>query len=246
MTLSYKIKQDQRAPTQVSRAKRPLHRAYSSLSILFALVMLAVVGVGIVGASPSTIQYGVGWFYDGAQTGSAVTPATSDSPMQPAAAPDEIGFERQLFLLINKLRVEKGLAPLVSNKALTNAARTHAKDMGKASQFSIVDANGTLPAQRVAAAGYAQAQSLHELISAGFSKPDQALAALTANSTTASILLGTDINEIGIGYNFASKIIICRHRERLLPQDIVRHSFRSHHKASGQLHTYLRLRKLPL
>lgn len=197
------FKQNRKEPTQTSRAKRPLHRAYTLLSVLFVFALWAVVFVGVLQASPTSAQYVVGWFYDATQTGTAFHQVQNDSPVQASNGPDEIGFERQLFAMVNKARIDKGLSPLKMNDNLTHSAREQAKDMSKTQQVSVVNAGGKLPEQRAELNGYGQSQAFRELISAGFPKPDQVLAALVANPNTAKILFGTDVNEVGIGYAYS-------------------------------------------
>jgi uncharacterized protein YkwD len=55
-------------------------------------------------------------------------------------------FETEVLVLVNKIRKRRGLSQLKSHKALTNAARYHAMDMGTESYFDHnsmdVDKNG--------------------------------------------------------------------------------------------------------
>jgi|GEM_PF-2090303 len=201
--LGVSIRRKRTGLSQTSRAKRPLHRAYTLLSILFALAIWALVFVGVLQASPTATQYVIGWFFDTGQTGTAIQQLQSDSPVQAASSPDQIGFERQLFAVVNKARIDRGLSPLKMNDALTRAARAQAKFMSSSQRVNVVDEAGKLPPQRAQGYGYTPPQTFHELISAGFSKPDQVLAGLAANPNSARILFGNDVNEIGLGYAYA-------------------------------------------
>ncbi len=186
--------------TRVSRARRPLDRAYTLLSLLFLFALAAVVFVGVTQASPSTTQYGLGWYLSGGQAGTANQHLVNDSPMQSAVTPDAIGFERQLYALINKTRLDHGLPPLQLNFALTRAARGHSGDMAAALQFDTIDASGRSPQQRAEAAGYVPAGLVLEATGAGYASPEQLLNAAVDNTDTLEALLNPDVNEVGVGY----------------------------------------------
>src|SRR5712692_3566159 len=102
MTVRFSFPISKPSIPQVSRARRPLHRAYSALSVLFVIALASVVFVGVLQASPAVTQYGIGWFLASGQAGTAYQPIGNDSPVQSSNGPDQIGFERQLYALINK------------------------------------------------------------------------------------------------------------------------------------------------
>ncbi len=190
-------------PTRVSRARRPLDRAYTLLSLLFLFALAAVVFTAVTQASPSTNQYGIGWFLSSGQAGTANQRLINDSPVQSSRGPDEIGFERQLYTLVNKTRLDHGLPPLQSNVALTRAARGHSSDMAANLQFDPVDAQGRSPEARAKSAGYVPLETVVETTGAGYASPEQMLNALTANPNTLANLLNADVNEVGVGYAFS-------------------------------------------
>ncbi len=190
-------------PTQVSRARRPLDRAYTLLSLLFLFALATVVFAAVTQASPSTTQYGIGWFFSNGQAGTANQRLINDSPVQSWSGPDEIGFERQLYAQVNKTRLDHGLPPLESNMALTRSARGHSSEMATDLQFDPIDANGRSPEARAKSAGYVPLEIVLETTGAGYASPEQMLGALIANPNTLANLLSPDVNEVGVGYAFS-------------------------------------------
>ncbi len=124
--------------------------------------------------------------------------------------PDAGKFEQQLFTLINQHRVGQGLPPLALNKNLKESARNHSKAMGKTGGiFDTVEADGKTPQQR--ADKYKDSTLVLETIAGGFQTPSTALAALTANPSTSSLLTSLDVTEMGVGYAFSNDILVYRH-----------------------------------
>lgn len=203
MALRTPIRHSTSKMTGAQHARRPLHRAYSALSVLFVIALASVVFVGVLQAAPSVTQYGIGWFLASGQAGTAYQPIGNDSPVQAPSGSDQIGFERQLYALINKARVERGFSPLRASEPLIRSAREHAKDMSNTQKFDVVDQRGQSPLLRAETAGFAQPQAVLELIGAGFQKPDVMVNNLLANPSAAANLLSSDINEVGVGYAFS-------------------------------------------
>ncbi len=206
-----KVSVQQQSPTQVSRARRPLHHAYSIFIVLLGGALWAVVFTGVIQAAPVTQQYAIGWFFSDGQQGTLLQSLANDSPTQGSTNPDANALERQLFSAVNQARAAKGLPALRTNPALARAARGHSQDMAQTFKFASVDGRGATPPQRASAAGYAQSQTLSELISAGYVKPAQVVAALTANPDAAKILFSADTTELGVGYAYASRDPIYHH-----------------------------------
>ncbi|MBI4789102.1 MAG: hypothetical protein HY782_18885 [Chloroflexi bacterium] len=199
------------SPTQVSRTRRPLDRAYIALSLLFVFALAAVVFVTVIQGSPSVTQSGVGWFVSSGETGAALQRQGSDSPVQAPSDPDQIGFERELFTLVNQARLERGLTPLKSSETLTRAARGHSADMARTRRLESVDSSGRTPMQRADAAGFRQPQFVVESVGAGFFKPEQVMNAMLANPSTAENLFNPDASEVGVGYAYAREDQRFRH-----------------------------------
>ena len=204
MMFGYSSRKQITSSTRALLARRPLHRAYTFLSVLFAAVFATVVFVGVLRASPTVSEYGIGWFLTTGQTDTAFKQLGSDSPVQVPSIPDQVGFERQLLALINKARSERGLPPLKLNDALTRAARTHAKGMVQSRRFNVTDSSGKSPTQRAEAAGYVQPELALELIGGGYQKPEQVMAAFAANPNASANLFDARVNEIGVGYAFTT------------------------------------------
>ncbi len=209
--MMFQMPRDRASVKRVVLAQRPLHRAYGALSVLFVVALSAIVVVGVIQAAPATAQFGVGWFDNAGKSGTAFQQVGNDSPVQASAGPDQIGFERQLFAQINKARIEKGLPPLRLNETLTRAARAQSKDMAQARKLDVTDSSGRTPVNRVEDSGYPQAQVVLETVGAGYTKPEQMLAALLENANTKNNLLSAEVNEIGVGYAYAKDDRTFRH-----------------------------------
>ncbi len=184
------------------KAKRPLHQAYILLSVLLILVLADQVFSTGLQAAPVTAPMGVGWYFNDGKSGTTVVSLNSDSPVSSSSVPDQIGFERQLFALINKARADRGLSPLRLNETLTRAARAQAREIAQTRRFDLTDQKGQDPRARVEAAGYTQPLIATEVIGSGAPKPEFALGAWLANSNAAANLLNPEVNEVGIGYVF--------------------------------------------
>ncbi len=187
---------------RVTQARRPLDRAYAYLSLLFVFALAAVVFVGVIQASPSARETGIGWFINPNQKGIVYQQKRNDALMAAAASPDQIGFERQFYTLLNKSRVERGLPPLKKDQYLTAAARDYSRSMRQTLRFDPLDAHGRSPEDRAISAGYIRPQRVLEALGEGFEGPDQLLDALWADSNTAAILSSREVSEVGVGYAF--------------------------------------------
>ncbi len=211
MSLTNPFRGASSTPTHVARARRPLGRAYALLMLFFVVALAAIVCVGVIQASPSSSQYSLGWYQGSDRTGTAIQQQANDSPVQSSDGPDQIGFERRLFALVNQVRVERGLAPLKASEALTRAARAHAADMSTTQRLDAVDARGKSPLQRAEDAGFNPAQFVVEANGAGYTDADRAMSAFLANPNTLATLLNPDANQVGVGYAFARDDRAYRH-----------------------------------
>ncbi len=190
---------------RVVLAQRPLHRAYGALSVLFVVALSAIVVVGVVQAAPALNKFAVGWYDASGKSGTAFQEVGNDSPVQSPSGPDQIGYERQLFALVNKARIEKGMPPLRLNESLTKSARSHSKDLSKAQKLDVNDSVGRNPIQRVDDYGYPQAAVVLETVAAGYGKAEQVFNALMDNPNTKASVLSAEVNEIGVGYAFGKE-----------------------------------------
>ncbi len=197
--------------TLVSRARRPLDRAYVALSILFVLALAAVLFAGVIQASPSVTHYGVGWSLADGQAGSLFEQHGNDSLLRGNGVHDEIGFERQLYALVNQTRIEHSLPPLKLSESLTRAARDHSRVMADSRRFDSAGLGGESVQQRAADAGFTRPQLVLESTGAGFADPAQTLGAILANSNSGANLLNQDVNEVGVGYAYSGTDRSFRH-----------------------------------
>jgi len=195
----------------VERVRRPLRRNYLALALVLLGALIGVVLLTVWQRSPVITAYALGWYLPSAQVGYTFNQLASDSPLQPPSDPDHLGFERHLFALINKARQERGLPLLRFNENLSRAAQTQAHEMARSRRFVVLDENGKLPAERAESAGYLQPTLVLELVGAGLQRPDQLVAALTADPNAAQNLFSPHVNEVGTGYAYASNDPAYRH-----------------------------------
>lgn len=198
-------------PRQAQLARRRLDQAYVFLTFLFLFALAAIIFVTVIQASPSTFPYGIGWFLGGDQASTSVRRVANDSPLIGDAGPDQIGFERRLYGLVNEARTERGLAPLKQDDSLTRAARRHSSDAATTHMLDVLDANGHTPVTRAEDAGFRPPQIVLEVVGAGFSTPEQVFNSWLENANSAAVILNSDVNEIGVGYAFARQDRTFRH-----------------------------------
>lgn len=126
-----------------------------------------------------------------------------------AAAPSLDDPAGELLALINATRWQHGLPAARANDALGKAARTYAADMETRGYAGHEGPGGSLPPDRIKAAGYETATLANcdcrtieyrygEAIVRARSA-DEALEALFASRTYAAIILSNDYNEAGVG-----------------------------------------------
>src|SRR5713226_2392474 len=123
-----------------------------TLRILSGFILASIIFVDALRASPPTSQSGIGWYLQNGQAGTALLASSNDSPV--ASMPDPIFFERQLFALVNKARLDQNLPPLKTNAALNLSAQQQSQAMLLTSRFDPIDANGQTPRQRAERAGF--------------------------------------------------------------------------------------------
>ena len=175
-------------PVQAATKRRPLHRVCGLFSVLFGVALWTITFTGIIQAAPSTQQYAVGSFDDNGQPGADIQQPGNESSIRSYDIPDPIALEQQLIALINQTRWSQGLPAFKVNDALARAAQTQSQVLSKSRKVALVDADGKTPLQRAQNAGYAQPLTILELISAGYSTPEQVVAALRANSSASKNL----------------------------------------------------------
>jgi uncharacterized protein YkwD len=104
-----------------------------------------------------------------------------------------------VITLTNLQRAMIGLDPLLPSPALMAAAQTHAEDMAARGYFSHAGLDGSTPATRASAAGYAWI-ALGENIAQGQSTPEQVMQSWMTSEGHRSNILNPIFENIGVGY----------------------------------------------
>lgn len=114
-------------------------------------------------------------------------------------------FEDQVMELVNVERLANGgLAPLRRNDSLEAAAELHSTNMAVRNFFSHCDPDtGTLPVDRVLAAGYGST-FVGENAAAGSATPVDVMALWMGSAGHRANILNTSYRELGIGFFFQS------------------------------------------
>ncbi len=130
------------------------------------------------------------------------TTATAKSRTTAAAAAPAINasaYEQQVLSLTNAQRTANGCPALTWNSALGSVARAHSQDMAARNYFDHNTLNGTTPAQRLTAAGYAYRQ-MAENIAAGQATPAAVMASWMGSAGHKANILNCALTELGVGY----------------------------------------------
>ncbi len=134
-------------------------------------------------------------------------PQPSPSPQPPAPpspipSPTDEGTAPQATAVITMTNLQRatiGLDPLLLSPELTAAAQAHAEDMAARGYFSHAGLDGSTPATRATAAGYAWI-ALGENIAQGQSAPEQVMQSWMASEGHRSNILNPVFGDIGVGY----------------------------------------------
>ena len=126
----------------------------------------------------------------------APTPAPVQTP-----APGASQLEREVFFLINGIRIDHRLAPLEWDDKLAGVARAHSVDMVQRGFFSHVNPDGLRPMERKIAAGISLRYSA-ENIARGYKTPEAVVAAWMASPSHRAAILAEEPSVMGVGlYN---------------------------------------------
>lgn len=103
--------------------------------------------------------------------------------------------------LTNELRAQHGLPPLAVNSALTAAAQDYAATMATDDWFAHEGPDGSTPASRAEAAGYAGWAYLAENLYRGFygDSPASIIQAWAASPAHLNAMLSGQATDIGVG-----------------------------------------------
>jgi uncharacterized protein YkwD len=105
---------------------------------------------------------------------------------------------QRLIPLINQVRAENGLAPLVENPLLDVDAHQYAEFIAARSILSHTADGRTLDA-RAQAAGYTGWKALGENLAGGYDTPEEVVAAWLASPGHRAIILTPSYTETGVG-----------------------------------------------
>ncbi len=115
-------------------------------------------------------------------------------------------FEDQVMEIVNQERWTNGqLAPLKRNAQLDASSETHSSNMAVRNFFQHCDPdNGSLPWDRMTAAGYTGWNYAAENIAAGYSTPQAVMTGWMNSSGHRANILSTSSRELGIGHVYQS------------------------------------------
>ncbi|MDH7489356.1 MAG: CAP domain-containing protein [Anaerolineae bacterium] len=109
-------------------------------------------------------------------------------------------FAERVIELTNQERAKVGLPPLISDPALNAAALGHSRDMAEHDFFSHTGSDGSSAYSRILAAGYSPIWTCGENIAAGYSSPEEVVAAWMNSAGHRANILSPYYHHIGVGY----------------------------------------------
>ena len=107
--------------------------------------------------------------------------------------------EEAVARLVNRERAARGLPPLAVDMRLAAAASAHAADLARRGVSGHEGSDGSGPAQRAGAAGYAW-RVIAENVAAGQPDAATAVAAWMRSPGHRANILATDVRHVGAGY----------------------------------------------
>ncbi len=112
---------------------------------------------------------------------------------------DITGFNDQLVELVNSERTANGVAAVVKNAALTQAAQDYAERMAEKGFVADTDPyNGSKPEDRATQAGYVYGY-LAENVGSGFTSPQDVLDDWMSSTSHSDNVLWSKVTETGVG-----------------------------------------------
>jgi uncharacterized protein YkwD len=108
-------------------------------------------------------------------------------------------FAYRVVQLTNQYRQQNGLLPLAVNTQLSQAAQNYSKTMATQDFFDHVGLDGSMPWDRMEAAGYPYTRAA-ENIAAGQITPAEVVQAWIDSPGHRANILTPDLQEIGVGY----------------------------------------------
>jgi uncharacterized protein YkwD len=111
-------------------------------------------------------------------------------------------YQTELANLINNARAQAGLPSLSVNAALTAAAQGHSVDMACHGFLGHNGSDGSLPSERVAAAGYFASLSSEIIYGSGY--PQTAFDWWMSDQIHRNEILNPNVTEMGVGYAYVA------------------------------------------
>lgn len=112
-----------------------------------------------------------------------------------------VDFRDEVLDEVNKARQERKLEELCINNKLMDAAQIHANDMTENNFIRSKGSDGSLPKDRAKAQGFT-AETVTEIVGAGYRTAKSVVAAWTKSATADSTLLSGEVNVLGAGYSY--------------------------------------------
>lgn len=133
----------------------------------------------------------------------AANSAASNTVVPPlcagASATNRSTFATEVIRLVNVERANAGLAALIKQTQLSNAAQKHSIDMACNFFMSHTGSDGSSPFDRMDAYGYLYFMA-GENVAAGYATPADVMAGWMASEGHRANILDPEFTEIGIGY----------------------------------------------
>lgn len=117
----------------------------------------------------------------------------------PAIPPDDSAIERQVRDRLNGERAARGLGPLFTSQALTQAARRHSNDMADSGVTSHTGSDGSTVDERVEDTCYAW-ERVGEIIGWGFPSPASMVGWWLNSAPHRGLILSSYLQDFGTGY----------------------------------------------
>jgi uncharacterized protein YkwD len=119
-------------------------------------------------------------------------------PLMAFAAPPDAMMASRVIELVNQARQQRGLAPLVMNEKLMQAAQAFAVDLAQRRTLSHVDASGRGIGQRFLALDYVYSLA-DEAVGGGQPTAEALVGSLLTQPGNADTLMNPDARDAGVG-----------------------------------------------
>ncbi len=129
------------------------------------------------------------------------------APAALVATPVQPGCDARAAAMIaalNATRARHGLAPLVPDGRLMQAARTHADDLAAGPGTGHAGTDGSTPSKRVLRAGYGHAL-VGEVLAHGLASPPQVVEGWLGSPGHRALVLESRFTDVGVAYSRSSR-----------------------------------------